>query len=354
MGDDSLERKISKRNIVDSQESKGSTKRDRSNSGGSQTLPKPSSGSSSNLPKNLKPSASSGSTANPIQQKSESTNAINPPSTDVQMGQHMDSHRDPANRMLDRLGRVLHNGLPKKDKSPHLALVKLDDKVHIAGNSGRKRVKSRVSTKEILNITNSGATEEQELRFGKDISKLSALKKGTYHSGKDESDDLNEIQKAIETDSMEWHQLDTSKPSKGSSKHGEMALHKPISEYAHQQDKDKGKKKKDIYVGGVQKDCLFCQWAHAILNKYVYEELGHQVITSGTHGIPFPGWIAPQELLENKKALEAFKEKLKTLKKGNDDESWSMDDGGKVTYSGNYGDYSKPKNDSHPYQSDSE
>jgi hypothetical protein len=356
--------------MVYSQEPKGS-KRNRSNSGDSQTRgsqntngkkPKPLSSSSqvsSNLLEGASQYALPGSTANPIQPDSKYKDAefgINPPSKDVQMGKHTDSRRDPSNRMLDRVARVLHNKIPqpKREKTPHLALVKLGKDIHIAGNSGGKHVSSvdaKAATEEMLNITESGATQQRNRWIRKDISKLSALRAGTYHSGENESGDLNEIRDAIQTNSsMHWHQRDGVEPSNGS-KHGEMALHEPISQYARKNRQDEDNNKKDIYVGGVQKDCLFCHWAHAILNEYVYKDLGYQVMTSGTHGTPFPGWIAPQELLDNKEALAVFKEKLKTLNQINKSESWLMDNDGKVSF---HGKYDKPEYHQYPYPSDSE
>ncbi|MEH2371975.1 hypothetical protein [Nostoc sp.] len=312
----------------------------------------------SNLLERLSPAPS----ANPIQGEvpkyKDAEVGINPPSTDVQMGESTDSHRDPSTRMLDRVGRLLHAKIPqrKSDKTPHLASVKLGKDIYIAGNSGKKNVSLANSTtaeEKMLEITAPEAKQKSQKGnqwIRQDISKLSALREGRYHSEEDQSGDLSEIKQAIENNSMIWSQLNQPESSNGS-KHGEMALHEPILKYANE-NRQSGDKKKDIYVGGVQKDCLFCHWSHAILNKYVYADLGHEVMTSGTHGNVFPGWIAPQELLQNQEALAAFNEKLKTLDNTDKGVYWSMDNDGKVNCNG---DYQKVEgNLQYPYGSDSE
>ncbi|WP_319423511.1 hypothetical protein [Pleurocapsa sp. FMAR1] len=273
------------------------------------------------------------------------------------MGEEADFRRDPGNRALDKYSRMLHKEVLKgKSKTPHVAMVELDGNIHAAGNSGKRRVTeddSIEAQERILKITEPEATQDSQEhnddeRMKKDISKLSALREGTYHSDENESVNLRGIKEAIENNSIQWHQLDK-REQKNGSKHGEMALHEEISEHAGRNKRPQNKKKEDIYVGGVKKDCLFCQWAHAILNEYVYAELGYQVLTSGTHGEAFSNWIAPQELLDNEKALAAFKEKLEKLDHTDDSGTWEMENG-KVDKKPK-GNYQKTKGNSHsPYE----
>lgn len=307
---------------------------------------------SSNLLSKTNQNASLGSTANPIEagKKYKDTEiGINLPSTEVQQGKFTDSRRDRPTRMLDRFSRVALTQLPEKKRTPHLATTILDGKIHIAGNSGKRRVSSEHTDEVEEQMRNPAKLKSEnehknEHRMEKDLSKLSALSAGKYDS-QDENGKLTEIKGGIETKSIEWHQLD--KGGKGS-KHGEMALHKPILKHARNNQQDKNKKI-SIPIAGVKKDCILCHWTHDILNEYVYADLGHQVTTSGTHGDPFPGWIAPQELLDHEEARKAFEKKLKTLNTGG--EKWSMDKDGKVTASGN----PKLTGNSHDsYESDSE
>ena len=244
------------------------------------------------------------------------------------MGEEINSRRNPGDRMLDRYNRMLHEEIQKGDsKTPHLASVELNGAIHIAGNSGKKRVTKNDSSKaqeRVLSVTEPGTKQDLKEygdRYKKDKRKLLASRKGTYHP---EDDNLRRTTETIVNGPKTWHQLDSG--GKGSL-HGEMALHEPILEYIKQKPQNEEKDSERIYIGGVKKDCLFCHWTHAILNEHLYAEHKTKVETSGTHGYPFPGWKAPKPLLDNKKALEAFEEKLKELNKIDDSGQWSINNG---------------------------
>lgn len=291
---------------------------------------------------------------------------VNPPAIIVRQGEETHSRRDVVTRMLDRITRLLLNPAIKepqtekkvkpKDKfaikTPHLAAVKLGKDIHIAGNSGDKRVRE-LHQKEGLNRVlvlveklEHGAGDAG--RYEKDFRKLEMLLQARYHQGEDISDELNQIKVVLEGHLLKWHQVDKKESDKGSV-HGEMALHGPMLNHAKNNPRDKSAPKAPIPVAGVKRDCLFCQWAHAILNEHVYADLGYEISTAGTHGVPFPNWKAPQELMENNNALIAFKERLQDL--NHDGTLWTMDEAGKVTLDG----HAEKINNSHdPYESESD
>ncbi|MBD2681281.1 MULTISPECIES: DUF4157 domain-containing protein [Nostoc] len=313
--------------------------------------------------------ASSRSKEKPARPRYKEGEVLIIPPTNVAMGEEIDSYRSIVTRMLDRIARLLlipeikePNNVKKvkpKDKfaikTPHIAAVNLGGNIHLAGNSGDKSVRplhAQEGIKRILEIVNAGPETSKwkgsSKRTRRDLSKLLGLIEGKYHQGEVRSTELEEIATALKGNLDKWHQVDR-KEDGGGSVHGEMALHKPISDYAKENSQENNTNKTYIPVAGVKRDCLFCHWAHDILNQYVYAELGYEVLTAGTHGVPFPGWKAPQELMENKEALNAFKQRLESIKQ--EGSIWKMDNQGVVNHEG---ELAKLENQHDPYESDSE
>jgi hypothetical protein len=295
------------------------------------------------------------------------------PPTNVKLGETTNSRRDDFTRMLDRITRLLlDEKIIKRQegkdefaiKTPHIAAVKLGKDIHLAGNTGNRYVRKLHSEKgieRILDIVNKGPDSQiwksSGRRTQKDLLKLSKLLRDEYHKGEVTLAQLQEIKTALEDSLSEdsdkkvkWHQVDkkgTQVEGQGkvkSSLHGEMALHKPISSYAKD---NKIENKTHIPIAGVKKDCLFCHWAHDILNKHVYKNLGYEIITAGTHGIPFPFWEAPQELISSPEALQEFRDRLSLL-----EGAWTMDNNG-IVRSDTYN-FNTISNDHNPYESESD
>lgn len=235
---------------------------------------------------------------------------VTAPDLGLKGGQESHSKLGKDTRMLNRMARFMMDA-PRgtqgmslsKVGTPHLALTVIDDKVHIAGNSGLEPDHKDAALKRL----DANKVRQAAKAGDHDAKKLVELLDGKY------SDTANGSFGAIESaavkpESMQWHNLH--KPSKGVI-HGEMALLDEIAQEMRRKARSGDGELQDWPIAGRKRDCLPCHWAFAIFNTHIAKPLGYRITSSGSHGGGFLNWKMPKWMVDNAATKGAMTAKLK-------------------------------------------
>jgi hypothetical protein len=243
----------------------------------------------------------------------------------IQVKGSKEQSRDAGLRMLDRAARVLKSGEETDavhEQTPHLATAIVDGKLHVAGNSGDRYVSAmdRVGGDKALSMAIKESlprllatkpsqcdayTREQEKRRRerKNAMKLKALMSGDYRKAHPKADSaLRAAAAALKIDA-EWANVDKSRERvKFSAEHGEMTLLGKV--HAELLSKPNPNPEQVIFadLGGVKKACATCHLAYEAYNEFIAPP-GYQIRYSGTHEGFYTGWLAPQFIADNDKAM---------------------------------------------------
>ena len=236
------------------------------------------------------------------------------------------SHRNAMTRMLDRMGRVMLEGMSKSHQTPHLAVAMIGGKLHIAGNTGKRYVTDKQKTdawNKVVGVAKGTDTSSNVV----DQKKLQALTRGDYQkSHPDLEDDLNELQKILQTGKPDpvWKNVGIKSPNKGKSAvpgksttgsiHGEMELLNNVKAQIQKDGPNKLPVTVPFNIGGIKRDCIWCHYAYEVFNDKIAKPAKYEVRSGGTHANPYPGWQAPKWMLDTSGAETAMKTEVDKVK----------------------------------------
>lgn len=240
----------------------------------------------------------------------------------------------PEQRSLNRLARGEWITINGDNKTPHLAMMVWEGKVHVAGNTD-KAILTKNDFRDVIakleqllsEQENEDVSEDIRAKRGKMYRKMQKIEEGKYHADEYQN---NEIMRVIRNAIIQpesyikiigINEAEEIMPKKGKREtiHGEMLILDIL--YTKYKNMDNGginrqqprKRLKKVFAGGNLQDCIFCHWAFDIFNRVIGNRLGVIVVSSGTHGHVPGKWRIPRWMSNEEEAMGMLRERIERL-----------------------------------------